>query len=188
MRNRPSFCLVFALAAIAGLSVSAAAQQSSPAPSAPVLKTQARQVLLPVTVVYKHGALVPNLTARDFTLTEDGRAQVIASLTTQSSLPFRLGLLMDTSRSVYSAIDSERTAAKKFFDLMLPAEPPSGAPGDRSSSPAPASGPSANQAFLIHFDREVELLEDFTGSRTKLDRELDEMTPSDTGAQRPPRP
>ncbi len=47
-------------------------------------------------------AFVTNLTAKDFTLTEDGRPEVIKSFTTQSNLPFRLGLLVDTSRSVYS--------------------------------------------------------------------------------------
>jgi len=40
--------------------------------------------------------------------------------------------------------------------------------------------PSADpdEAFLIHFDREVELLEDFTTSREKLHRELDDMGPT----------
>ena len=109
-------------------------------------------------------ALVTNLTAKDFTLTEDGRPQVIKSFTSQSNLPFRLGLLVDTSRSVYSAMDTERKAAGKFIDLMLPADPKSGVQGD--------------EAFLIHFDREVELLEDFTNSRDKLHHELDGMGPS----------
>jgi VWFA-related protein len=78
-------------------------------------------------------------------------------------LPFRVGLLVDTSRSVSGAMDSERKAAEKFVDLMLPADP-------KAASPA-----QADQAFLIHFDREVELLEDFTNSRDKLHRELDDM-------------
>jgi len=128
------------------------------------LKVQAREVLLPVVVEDKHGALVTNLTAKDFTLTEDGRPQVIKSFTSQSNLPFRLGLLIDTSHSVASAMDSERKAAGKFIDLMLPADPKSGVQGD--------------EAFLIHFDREVELLEDFTNSRDKLHHELDAMGPS----------
>ena len=74
---------------------------------------QAREVLLPVTVVDKKGALVTNLTAKDFTLTEDGRPQVIKSFTTQSNLPFRLGLLVDTSRSVYSAMDARAQGRRK---------------------------------------------------------------------------
>jgi VWFA-related protein len=49
---------------------------------------------------------------------------------------------------------------------MLPAEPKEGA------------GTQTDQAFLIHFDREVELLEDFTTSRNKLHHELDDMGPS----------
>jgi VWFA-related protein len=125
---------------------------------------QAREVLLPVVVEDKHGALVTNLTAKDFTLTEDGRPQVIKSFTSQSNLPFRLGLLVDTSHSVSSALDAERKAAGKFIDLMLPADAKAGVQGD--------------EAFLIHFDREVELLEDFTNSRDKLHHELDGMGPT----------
>ena len=139
-------------------------QQPSTDHSMTTIKVQSREVLLPVTVIDKKGALVTTLTAKDFTLTEDGRPQVIKSFTTQSNLPFKLGLLVDTSRSVYSAMDAERKAGEKFVDLMLPADPKNGVHGD--------------EAFLIHFDREVELLEDFTNSRDKLHRELDQMTPT----------
>jgi VWFA-related protein len=152
------------------------ASSAKPAEDQPVatLKVQAREVLLPVTVRDKHGAMVNNLSAADFTLMQDGRPQVIKSFTRESSLPFRLGLLVDTSRSVASAMDNERKAAEKFVDLMLPADPKEGTPGD--------------QAFLIHFDREVELLEDATNSRDKLHREIDGMGPTEQerrGAQGP---
>jgi VWFA-related protein len=131
---------------------------------APTLQVQAREVLLPVTVRDKKGALVTNLTASDFTLTEDGRSQTIKSFSVQSNLPFLLGLLVDTSRSVDSAMDSERKAAEKFVGLMLPEDSKAAKQGD--------------EAFLLYFDHEVELLEDFTNSRDKLDREIDEMGPS----------
>ncbi len=156
--------LVLAALVLPGMCVSAAAQQPSTTQSMTTIKVQAREVLLPVTVIDKKGALVTNLTAQDFTLTEDGRPQAIKSFTTQSNLPFRLGLLVDTSRSVYSAIDDERKAAAKFVDLMLPVDPKAAVQGD--------------EAFLIHFDREVELLEDFTNSRDKLDHEIDGMRPT----------
>ena len=142
------------------------------------IKVQSREVLLPVTVIDKHGALVTNLTAKDFTLTEDGRPAVIKSFTTQSNLPFRLGLLVDTSRSVSSAMDSERKAAEKFVDLMLPADPKTSAAASAGSTPAAKGGVAGDQAFLIHFDREVELLRDFTDSRDKLDHEIDQMGPT----------
>jgi VWFA-related protein len=173
MKIKPTLCLVVSLAAVSVLALyflrpSRAAQQPSPSPTTeqPIasLKVQAREVLLPVVVEDKHGALVTTLTAKDFTLTEDGRPQVIKSFTSQSNLPFRLGLLVDTSRSVSSAMDAERKAAGKFIDLMLPADPKAGVQGD--------------EAFLIHFDHEVELLEDFTNSRDKLHHELDGMGPT----------
>ena len=155
-----------ALPVLAALCLPAAALAQQPAADQPAatLKIQAREVVLPVTVRDKHGALVTSLKMGDFTLTEDGRPQTIKSFTRESNLPYRLGLLVDTSRSVAGAMDSERKAADKFVDQMLPADPKSGA--------------AADQAFLIHFDREVELLEDFTSSREKLHHELDDMGPS----------
>ena len=134
------------------------------------LKVQAREVLLPVTVRDKKGEMVTNLTAADFTLTEDTRPQVIKSFTRESSLPFRVGLLVDTSRSVSSAMENERKAGGKFVDLMLPADP--------------KSAKQSDQAFLIHFDQEVELLEDFTNSRDKLHHEIDAPLPTNTTTRR----
>jgi VWFA-related protein len=141
-----------------------AAQQPAAGQPTASLKIQAREVILPVTVRDKHGALVSSLKIGDFTLTEDGRPQTIKSFNRESNLPFRLGLLVDTSRSVSGAMDSERKAAGTFVDKMLPADPKAGTAGD--------------EAFLIHFDREVELLEDFTNSREKLHHELDDMGPT----------
>jgi len=140
---------------------------AQPAPTdqpSTTLKIQAREVVLPVTVRDKHGALVSSLQKTDFTLTEDGRPQTIKSFTRETDLPFLLGLLVDTSRSVSGAMESERKAAGKFVDQMLPADPKNAKAGD--------------QAFLLHFDHEVELLEDFTNSRDKLHKELEDMGPS----------
>jgi VWFA-related protein len=161
MKRNRTICL-FSLAAIS-LAASSTAQQPPAGQPVATLKIQAREVVLPVTVRDKKGALVTTLKSSDFTLTEDGRPQTIKSFSRESNLPFRVGLLVDTSRSVSGAMDSERKAAEKFVDLMLPADP-------KAASPA-----QADQAFLIHFDREVELLEDFTNSRDKLHRELDDM-------------
>ena len=153
-----SFCAGLLLAPAASLALLflsapavAHAQPSTTDQPAATLKIQAREVVLPVTVRDKHGALVSTLQKTDFTLTEDGRPQTIKSFTRETDLPFLLGLLVDTSRSVSSAMESERKAAGKFVDQMLPADPKSAKAGD--------------QAFLLHFDHEVELLEDFTNSR-----------------------
>ena len=73
------------------LPVAGSAQQSSSEQPVATLKIQAREVVLPVTVRDKHGALVTSLKMSDFTLTEDGRPQTIKSFTRESNLPFRLG-------------------------------------------------------------------------------------------------
>lgn len=133
------------------------------AQQAPTLQTPAAptEVILPVTVRDKKGELVNTLQKSDLTLTVDGHAQPIESLTRGSDRPFRIGLLVDTSRSMDSALKAEGTAAGHFVDSMLPAKTD-----------------SANRIFLIHFDREVELLEDFTAAPDKLHNELDDLGPT----------
>ncbi len=156
MRTRILFPLAIVTFAAWPL-VPASHAQQSPAAAAP--KGPAHDVVLPVTVRDKKGALVPGLQQADLTLTDEGHAQTITSLTRETSLPFRLGLLADTGRNMNGALEGERKGADKFIDQMLPA------PGSEGK----------DQAFLIHFDREVELLEDFTNSREKLHRELEQM-------------
>jgi len=137
------------------------AQQASASPSASTPKPALHEVVLPVTVRDKKGALVNDLSKNDLTLSQDGRPQTIKTFSRETAQPVRVGLLVDTSHAVSNAMTEERKAAAQFVDAVLP-----------------ATGSSKDQAFLIHFDREVELLEDFTNSREKLDRELEEMTPT----------
>ena len=189
MQNQTFPHLVVALALVSFPLASAAQQAASQQPandqSVTTLHMQAREVLLPVTVRDKHGALVTTLQKSDFSLTEDGRPQVIKSLMHQADLPFQMGLLVDTSRSVSGAMEDERKAAGQFVDQMLPgekatADPPSKSPSaaEPPTTSASSTAPGKDQAFLIHFDREVELLQDSTASRDKLHHEIDQMGPS----------
>jgi VWFA-related protein len=79
---------------------------------------------------------------------EDNRPQAIRYFVKESDLPLTLGLLVDTSLSQRRVMDQERSASGSFLDNML--------------------RPEKDQAFLIHFDHEVELLQDLTPSREKL--------------------
>jgi len=108
---------------------------------------------LPVTVRDKHGTIVRDLTKDDFTLQEDGRPQSIRYFSQETNLPLTLGLLVDTSRSQTNVLDAERNASRSFLDQMLVQ--------------------AKDKAFLIHFDREVELLQDLTSSREKLQSALE---------------
>jgi len=158
------------LAATSTLLSAQAAPGSTATPSAPsdekpthTLRTPGREVRLAVTVRDKKGALVPTIDKNDFTLTEDGRPQIIQTLSHDADEPWKLGLLVETAHPVGSALEEVRKSGGQFVDSMLPAQPA-------------ANG--GNQLFLIHFDRQVELLEDFTSSRDKLHQELDDLSAS----------
>ena len=104
------------------------------------------------TVRDKHGKIINNLTKDDFTLTEDGRAQAIHYFSRETDLPLTLGLLVDTSRSQTRVLDQERNASHSFLDQMVRED--------------------RDRAFIIHFDHEVELLQDLTSSHQKLEAAL----------------
>ena len=134
------------------------AQQSAAEKPAAASKVSGPEVNLPVSVRDKHGVPLSNLTASDFTLTDNGHAETIQRFA--ATAPLQIGLLVDTSRGMMRSMDPNRKAAQNFVKLVLPAE----------------SG--SNQIFLIHFDREVELLEDFTSSRDKLNTDLASLGPT----------
>jgi len=166
MRIRFAFGVFAAVLALSLLHAASPGQKSASGQPAAASKAQAREVVLPVTVRDKKGALATAVKIDELTLTEDGRPQTIRSFTRETNLPLRLGLLVETSRSLSGAMEEERKAAGKFVDTMLP------------ETPTAAKDAELDQAFLIHFDREVELLRDFTSSRDKLHRELEDMGPT----------
>lgn len=104
------------------------------------------------TVRDKHGKIVSDLTANDFTLLEDTKPVTIRYFARDTDLPLTTGLLVDTSLSQRDSIDQEKSASKTFFDQVLREK---------------------DTAFLIHFDKEVELLQDLTSSKPKLESALD---------------
>ena len=124
-------------------------QQSQPLPP---IKVEVKVVNILATVRDKHGQIVSNLGKDDFVLQEDGRPQTIAYFVRDTDLPLTLGLLVDTSLSQRRVLDEERSASHSFLDNMLRED--------------------RDKAFVIHFDREVELLQDLTSSRQKLESSL----------------
>jgi VWFA-related protein len=124
------------------------------------ISVEANMVTVFATVRDKHGAIVSNLTQADFTLDEDGHPQTVTYFARENDLPLTVGLLVDTSLSQRRVLDQERRASSNFVDHTL-----------RENS--------KDQAFVIHFDYQVELLQDFTSSRKKLEDALNLLeTPS----------
>jgi VWFA-related protein len=121
----------------------------------PKISMDVKTVSVPVTVRDKHGKIISNLTKDDFVVDEDGRPQTVNYFARENDLPLRLGLLVDTSLSQRRVLEEERSASYSFLDHLL--------------------RENKDLAFVIHFDREVELLEDFTGSRPKLQAALQSL-------------
>ena len=119
------------------------------------MSVDVKVVTLPVTVRDKHGKIVTNLTKDDFALEEDGKPQTIRYFNQENNLPLTVGLLVDTSMSERDNLDKERAASRTFLDQMITR------PTDR--------------AFVIHFDRQVELLQDLTADHGKLEKAVGEI-------------
>ena len=100
------------------------------------------------TVRDKKGVIVRDLTQNDFELKDQDRPQTIRYFAHETDLPLTLGLLVDTSMSQRRVLGEERDASATFLDQVLRVD--------------------KDQAFVIHFDHEVELLQDLTSSRQKL--------------------
>jgi VWFA-related protein len=136
-----------------GHPVALSAPQTQPATT---LSVQVKVVDVLASVRDRHGRLVNHLTKDDFVLSEDGRRQTIRYFSREADLPLTLGLLVDTSMSQRRVLDQERSASHGFLDQMLRA--------------------NQDKAFIIHFDREVELLQDLTSSHEKLKGALASLT------------
>jgi VWFA-related protein len=121
----------------------------------PTVSVEVKVVNVLATVRNKHGEVIRNLTKDDFELAEDGRPQAIRYFSQETDLPLTLGLLVDTSLSQRRVIGQERSASATFLDQVLRVD--------------------KDKAFVIHFDREVELLQDLTSSRAKLQAALDAL-------------
>src|SRR5271154_889327 len=124
--------------------------QAKPTPERPKpdIKSVVKVVNVLATVRDKKGAIVRNLTKDDFVLTEEGNPQTIKYFIQENDLPLTVGLLVDTSLSQRRVLGAERTASFSFLDHTLHEE--------------------KDRAFVIHFDREVEMLQDLTISHKRL--------------------
>ncbi len=119
------------------------------------MSVQVKVVNVFATARDKHGKIVNGLGKDDFTLTEDGRPQTIRYFARETDLPLTLGLLVDTSMSQRRVLGQERSASQSFLNQMVRED--------------------QDKAFVIHFDRDVELLQDLTSSHEKLEAALQSL-------------
>jgi VWFA-related protein len=126
---------------------SAGSDQTSDDQSMTTLKVNVDVVQLFFNVKDKKGGLIPNLNKNDFQVFEDGKAQSIRYFAAESDLPLTLGILIDTSPSQGNVLQMEQDTGASFLSQILREK---------------------DLAFVLSFDADVNLLQDFTNSAQRL--------------------
>lgn len=111
-----------------------------------VIKLESTLVNLPLLVSDRSGRYIPQLSARDFSLYEDGVQQTIASFGTEE-VPFSVALLLDVSPSVQGSIQDIQDAAIAFVRQLR----------------------DQDRVMVVSFDRQIHYLSDFTNDRRELE-------------------
>ncbi len=100
------------------------------------------------TVTDKKNHLVIDLTQDDFQVLENNKPQTIRFFSRESNLPLRIGVLVDTSNSIRERLRFEQEAAIDFLSTTL--------------------RPGRDLAFVVAFDVESQLVQDYTDDVDKL--------------------
>ncbi|MFB3815937.1 MAG: VWA domain-containing protein [Terriglobales bacterium] len=109
----------------------------------PTFKADVNVVNLYFNVKDKRGLLIPNLPKEQFQVFEDGKPQTIKYFSADTNQPLTLGILIDSSVSQERMLETEKAVGSAFLkDVMGPKD----------------------AAFVISFDVNVDLLQDFTNS------------------------
>jgi VWFA-related protein len=117
-----------------------------------VFSTDVKVVSVLATVRDGNGQIARGLAKEDFQLSEDGRPQSITYFSQESDQPLTVGLLIDVSASQTGVLEEERRASFQFVEQLL--------------------RPDSDQAFVMQFDGEAELVQDITTSLSKLSQSI----------------
>jgi len=104
------------------------------------------------SVTDRKNRLVLNLSKDDLRVLEDNKPQSIRFFSRESDLPLRIAILIDTSNSIRERLRFEQEAAIDFLTTTL-----------RSHK---------DQAFVVAFDVEPQLLQDYTDDMEKLSKAI----------------
>jgi len=128
-----------------------ASDNSKPSPNQnqlPPISITSGLVHLVVTVTDRHRSFITDLDQGDFKVLENGNPQDIRFFGRETDLPLRIGLLLDTSNSIRQRLSFEQEAAIDFLNRVIRR--------------------NKDQAFLMTFDNEPEVVQDFTGDLWRL--------------------
>jgi Ca-activated chloride channel homolog len=123
------------------------AQEPQQGKTPPIVSTTGL-VHLVATVMDRHRNFITDLDQSDFKILEDGAPQEIRYFGRDTDLPLRIGVLLDTSNSIRPRLEFEKDAAMDFLQHVIRR--------------------NQDQAFLMTFDNEPEVIQDYTGDLALL--------------------
>jgi hypothetical protein len=148
--------LLFHAALIAFMAVTTAASHAQQDDqTVTTIKKDVNVVNVLASVRDKQGKIVSTLNKDDFKLEVDGKPEPIKYFSRVTDTPLTLGLLVDTSLSQRRLLDKERTASYTFLNDLM--------------------NETRDKACVVHFDFDIELLQDLTSSRPKLQAALQKL-------------
>ncbi len=152
LRRIAPFLTVLLLLMAGLLARTDSAAQQEPLASEQTLRVTTGLVNL-YAVVRDKNRPVAGLTKDDFEVREDDVPQTIEFFSTETDTPLTLGILIDTSPSQENVLGVEQREAKLFLDQVLDHQ--------------------KDLAFVMHFDVEVELVQDLSNNKKLLARAID---------------
>jgi VWFA-related protein len=159
--------LLCAVCSFAQTTPSADAPPTSEFPDTPqqkqpetTFKVNVNLVSLFFTARDKHNGLIPTLSKSDCSIFEDKQPQTIKNFSAETDLPLTLGILLDTSGSQTNVLPLEQQSGGEFLHQVLREK---------------------DQAFVVTFDVDVDLAQDFTSNVNELTRALDKATINTAG-------
>jgi VWFA-related protein len=127
-------------------------QSQAPPPATqqqvPTIRSTVSLVHLVATATDRRHNFVTDLEKGDFKVLEDGVPQEIKLFGRETDLPLRIGLLLDTSNSIRPRLEFEKDAAIDFLTSVIRR--------------------NKDMAFLMTFDNEPEVIQDYTGDLALL--------------------
>jgi VWFA-related protein len=123
--------------------------QGAQQPNIPTVRVRSDEVNVVFTVVDKDGRFVRDMKQEQFKILDNHLPpQRILDFRAQTDLPLYVGLLIDSSNSIRDRFQFEKDAASEFlYDVIRP---------------------RSDAAFVLAFDEQWDLTQDFTGDLDKL--------------------
>jgi Ca-activated chloride channel homolog len=150
-------------AAICLSSIHARQDQSNSPPASPeqrhepgAIVSEVTRVNMLFTVTDKRGRFVTDLNKNDFQVFESKKPQTILEFTSETDLPLRLAILIDTSNSIRDRFKFQQEAATNFIGSVVRTE---------------------DKAIVVSFDTAAELVADLTNDTNKLEKAVRNLRP-----------